>query len=192
MDCLHPAKGAAYASANEYSTTLLLRYEGRGEGRDISKMDSENQQEHQEGTEDIVKNKEQPNRKNSRVFTALLTGDLEGQGETDLLSWMDETDMNNLHADVLKIAHHGSRNATSEDFLEAVSTNFAVISAGINNMYGHPSEELLNRLEAAALHTFVYRTDLQGEISIRHKKKGGDYQVKAFLSSTTETPETVE
>ena len=151
MDCLHPAKGAAYASANEYSTTLLLRYEGRGEGRDISKMDSENQQEHQEGTEDIVKNKEQPNRKNSRVFTALLTGDLEGQGETDLLSWLDEMDMDHLHADVLKIAHHGSKNATTGQFLETVRADLAVISAGINNIYGHPSSETLRRLDAAGI-----------------------------------------
>ena len=184
LDCLHPAKGAAYASANEYSTTLLLRYEGREDGRNISKKDSENQQEQQEGTGVLFRHfrlKKQRDRKSSRVFTALLTGDLEGQGETDLLSWLDEMAMD-MQVDILKVAHHGSRNATSEDFLKVVSTDLAVISADINNMCGHPSEELLNRLEAAALHTFVYRTDLQGEISIRHKKKGGDYQVKAFLN----------
>ena len=64
---------------------------------------------------------------------------------------MDETDMNNLHADVLKIAHHGSKNATTGQFLETVRADLAVISAGINNIYGHPSSETLRRLDAAGI-----------------------------------------
>ena len=150
MDCLHPAKGAAYASANEYSTTLLLRYEGRGEGRNIRKRDSGDQQGQKADTGAAFRHEEQRKRKNSSVFTALLTGDLEGQGETDLLSCLDEMDMD-LYVNVLKAAHHGSKNATTEQFLETVGADLAVISAGLNNLYGHPSPETLSRLDAAGI-----------------------------------------
>ena len=66
----------------------------------------------------------------------------------------------------MKVAHHGSKNATSEHFLQLVHPDIAIISAGIDNMYGHPSEELLDRLVSSASRSAIYRTDLQGEISI--------------------------
>jgi competence protein ComEC len=81
----------------------------------------------------------------------------------------------------LKVAHHGSKNATSEEFLQVVHPDMAMISAGINNMYKHPSEELLNRLAVTIPLSSVYRTDQQGEISILYNKNGGHYQVKTFL-----------
>ena len=71
----------------------------------------------------------------------------------------------------LKVAHHGSKNATSEEFLQVVHPDMAMISAGINNMYKHPSEELLNRLAVTIPLSSVYRTDQQGEISILYNKK---------------------
>jgi beta-lactamase superfamily II metal-dependent hydrolase len=86
----------------------------------------------------------------------------------------------------LKVAHHGSKNATSEEFLQVVHPDMAMISAGINNMYKHPSEELLNRLAVTIPLSSVYRTDLQGEITICHKKGGDDYRVKTFSGGTTE------
>ena len=70
----------------------------------------------------------------------------------------------NVRADVLKVGHHGSPTSSSEAFLEAVAPSIAVISVGKDNDYGHPSADVLARLEA--LGTTIYRTDTQGEIII--------------------------
>ncbi len=176
LDCLHPARGASYEDANEYSTTLLLRY-----------RDSSLSPEEDSAVKPDLSGK-------AEGFSALLTGDLEGQGEEELLKHLTETnllqDSEELpNIDVLKVAHHGSKNATSEHFLQLVHPDIAIISAGIDNMYGHPAEELLDRLESSESQPAIYRTDLQGEISFRHNKKGDDYHVKTFLGDTTETSE---
>lgn len=78
-----------------------------------------------------------------KEFRCLLTGDLELEGEENFLK------MNVSRADVLKVGHHGSKNATSEEFLKKVKPEFAVISCGKNNRYGHPSDETLKRLQNA-------------------------------------------
>ena len=177
LECLHPVRGTSYEDANEYSTTLLLRY------RDSSLSP----------VEDPAVKPDLSGR--AEGFSALLTGDLEGQGEEELLKYLTETnllqDSEELpNIDVLKVAHHGSKNATSEHFLQLVHPDIAIISAGIDNMYGHPSEELLDRLVSSVSQPAIYRTDLQGEISFRLKKKGDNYQIKTFLGDTTETSET--
>ena len=177
MECLHPVRGASYEDANEYSTTLLLRY-----------RDSSLSQEEDSAVKPDLSGK-------AEGFSALLTGDLEGQGEEELLKYLTETNLLQAseelpNIDVLKVAHHGSKNATSEHFLQLVHPDIAIISAGIDNMYGHPAEELLDRLVSSASQPAIYRTDLQGEISIGCRKKGDDYQVKTFLRDTTETSET--
>ena len=89
----------------------------------------------------------------------LFTGDMEQTAEADL---MDSGA--NVRADVLKVGHHGSPTSSSEAFLEAVAPSIAVISVGEDNDYGHPSADVLARLEA--LGTTIYRTDTQGEIII--------------------------
>jgi competence protein ComEC len=91
----------------------------------------------------------------------MLPGDAEKQSEREILSENAEVD---LRADVLKIGHHGSKNSTTEDFLAAVHPRLAVISAGENNPYGHPSPELLERLENAGVRTL--RTDRDGAVHI--------------------------
>lgn len=79
----------------------------------------------------------------------LFTGDLGEEGEQELLK--AGTD---LRAAVLKVGHHGSRFSTGEDFLEAVSPGFAVISCAENNRYGHPAPETVERLERAGCRIF--------------------------------------
>jgi len=69
-----------------------------------------------------------------------------------------------LHADVLKIGHHGSKNSTTQGFLDAVPPTIAIISSGEDNPYGHPSPELLERLEARGAR--VLRTDRDGAVHI--------------------------
>jgi beta-lactamase superfamily II metal-dependent hydrolase len=102
-------------------------------------------------------------------FSMVLTGDAEAQTEERMIS-KDA----NLQARVLKVGHHGSKYATSENFIKAVKPEVAVISDGAANRYGHPSPEALARLKAAGVK--VYRTDLQGEITI--KTKGDGYEIK--------------
>jgi competence protein ComEC len=71
----------------------------------------------------------------------------------------------NLHADVLKVGHHGSRTSSTQAFLDAVSPSVALISAGYENSFGHPHPDVLGRL--AARHTAILRTDLDGLVTAR-------------------------
>jgi competence protein ComEC len=90
----------------------------------------------------------------------LLTGDLESPMERLLLA-----DGRPLHADVLKVGHHGSKTSTSPDFLDAVSPSIAIISAGFENSFGHPHPSVLARLEER--HSAILRTDLAGLVTVR-------------------------
>ena len=90
----------------------------------------------------------------------LLCGDVERQ-----IEWRMLAEEGSKHADVLKVAHHGSRTSTTDEFLSAVSPAFAVISAGFENSYGHPHRDIVKRL---ADHGVVaLRTDQHGLITIR-------------------------
>lgn len=87
----------------------------------------------------------------------LFTGDAEEASEMEMLSNGIE-----LSADVYKVAHHGSRSASTQEFLNAVHPKYAVISCGEGNSYGHPHAEVLNRLRSMGVE--VFRTDEQGSI----------------------------
>lgn len=86
----------------------------------------------------------------------LFTGDIEKETELALL----ENPL--IKADILKVAHHGSKTSTTPAFIEQVKPTISIISCGLNNRFGHPREETLETLEKA--NTTIYRTDLQGEI----------------------------
>ncbi|OGH67858.1 MAG: hypothetical protein A3J66_02785 [Candidatus Magasanikbacteria bacterium RIFCSPHIGHO2_02_FULL_47_14] len=88
----------------------------------------------------------------------LLTGDTEAPLEEYLVSTYD----NDLDAEVLKVGHHGSGGSSSQEFLQKVSPEHAVISVGADNRYGHPSGRVLKRLQR--LHASVWRTDQMGDI----------------------------
>jgi len=92
----------------------------------------------------------------------LLPGDAEKEAEYSMLS---ETEVHTLQADVLKIGHHGSRNSTTPQFLAAVQPRLAIISVGLDNPYGHPSPELLERLQQAGVR--ILRTDRDGAVHVR-------------------------
>ena len=79
-------------------------------------------------------------------FSALLTGDIEGNGERELTESLTEEPAGG-RVTVLKAAHHGSKYSTPEAFLESERPVYAVISCGKKNSYGHPHRELLERLE---------------------------------------------
>ena len=81
---------------------------------------------------------------NYNNFSMLFTGDIEKNAEKEILS-----NINNdlLKADILKVAHHGSKTSSTSKFLESVKPEIAFIGVGENNKFGHPNDDVLNRLE---------------------------------------------
>ncbi len=88
----------------------------------------------------------------------LFTGDGEFTAEDQLLKRTD-----NIDCDVLKVAHHGSKTGCDSDFLNAATPEYAVISVGQGNSYGHPHSQTLTALEKYGAE--IYRTDQSGDIS---------------------------
>jgi competence protein ComEC len=89
----------------------------------------------------------------------LLCGDMEKEAEDEVCRY-DFL----LRADVLRVGHHGGRSSSTEKFLKRVLPKWAIVSAGENNRFGHPSPEALARLRERGC--TVLRTDLHGAITI--------------------------
>lgn len=87
----------------------------------------------------------------------LLTGDASNTSESEMIE-------NNLleDVDVLKVGHHGSDTATSQEFLDIIKPEYAIIMCGEGNKYNHPCEETMDKLQA--INDTIYRTDLDGTI----------------------------
>ena len=75
-------------------------------------------------------------------------------------------DLNELDVDVLKVAHHGSKYSTSEEFVKFIDPEYAIISVG-RNYYGHPTKEVIDILNDN--NVIIYRTDENGSIRIKGK-----------------------
>lgn len=88
----------------------------------------------------------------------LFTGDAEIAVENELIAKYGE----DLDADILKVGHHGSSTASSEEFLELVTPEYAIISCGDNNQYNHPHDEVIARLNDS--NCDIMRTDTMGSI----------------------------
>lgn len=98
----------------------------------------------------------------------LFTGDLEKEGEVQLINAYDK-----LKIDVLKAGHHGSKSSTTISFLDHLDPKIAVISAGKNNRYGHPAEEVLMNLNERKIK--ILRTDQHGAITYIFKGETGTF-----------------
>ncbi len=110
--------------------------------------------------------------------TIVLTGDANFETEEYILA---KGYLNNIDADVLKVGHHGSASSTSDEFLDKIDCEYAIISCGADNDYGHPTSQALNRLadytDVTPDDDFngfaeVYRTDEDGTITVRVDEKG--------------------
>lgn len=104
-----------------------------------------------------------------RRFNGLLTGDLEAEGERELQGQIG-------HATYLKVGHHGSKGASSEDFLQRVTPDLAVLSAGRKNRYGHPSAEVMERLREVGAK--MYCTIEKGAVTV--ESDGYDTEVRCY------------
>ncbi len=113
----------------------------------------------------------------------LFTGDIEKKTENKLL----RNDLV-LEADILNLAHHGSRTSSSLAFLEAVSPKVAIFSAGRCNIYGHPHKEVLDRLKI--LQVPVYGTRWHGTITVI--TDGIDYEILSEVRSERELPNSLQ
>jgi competence protein ComEC len=112
---------------------------------------------------------------NDREF--LFTGDMDLEAEEEIVELARQKGISAGPAiDVLKVAHHGSKTSTGETWLEFWHPAAAVISAGVNNLYGHPKAEVLERLQDNQ--TGIYRTDQQGEIQMRVRTEGVEVRCK--------------
>jgi competence protein ComEC len=101
----------------------------------------------------------------------MFTADAESEAEEKILS-----DGHDISAQILQVGHHGSANSTSPAFLGRVQPQAAVISCGRHNEYGHPSDELIDRLKDAVVR--IYRTDENGAVSFL--TDGSSVRVKTF------------
>lgn len=106
----------------------------------------------------------------------LLTGDAEDVTEQRLMR-----DPDRLVSTVLKVAHHGGRHSTSDEWLARVQPTWAVISAGARNRYKHPTKETLGRLEKRGIH--VFRTDRDGDVIARTDGKKIDWETTGEASA---------
>ena len=98
-----------------------------------------------------------------KQFDMLFTGDVEADGEKVVTEKLKNRYMNRK-IDVIKVPHHGSKNSSTEEFIEAVNPKFALISAGKNNRYGHPHKETLERYRKNG--SVIYSTKENGAISL--------------------------
>jgi len=89
----------------------------------------------------------------------LFTGDISVKTET----WLVKNYQNNLSADILKVAHHGSKTSSSAIFLNQVKAKHAIISVAANNNFGHPNPDVLKRL---ATQSKIHRSDLCATIAV--------------------------
>ncbi len=102
----------------------------------------------------------------------LFTGDAEHRSEEAMLEMYKN---GQLDCDILKVGHHGSNTSTTDEFLDAVSPEIAVISCGEGNKFGHPHKETTDKLREEEIH--VFRTDINGSVVI--KTDGKTYTVTA-------------
>jgi len=101
----------------------------------------------------------------------LLMGDASTKVETALLEQYQLNDV-----DILKVGHHGSKTSTSKEFMNVITPQYAFISVGKNNRYGHPDHQVLNHLKKS----HVFRTDEQGSIII--KQYHNRYEIKTCIN----------
>lgn len=98
-------------------------------------------------------------------MSIMLTGDATTTTENIILK---ENSNTQLHSNILKVGHHGSRTSTSYEFLKTISPSYAFISDGKNNKYGHPHQDTLNTL--ASFGVKILRTDQFGTIILKCAK----------------------
>ena len=112
-------------------------------------------------------------------FSMLFTGDIEEIAEKEILNVYSQKEKL-LKANILKVGHHGSKTSSTKEFLNIIKPQIAIIGVGKNNNFGHPNENVLERLQK--LNCKIFRTDINGEISIEVNNKS-KYKIKETVTN---------
>ena len=112
-----------------------------------------------------------------KKFSILFTGDIEEIAERQILKEY-KNNLQVLNSTVLKVGHHGSKTSSIQEFIDVVKPKIALIGVGENNKFGHPSDDVIKRLEN--IKAKIYRTDQMGEVTIT-VSKNGKVNVKKFI-----------
>lgn len=95
-------------------------------------------------TDNILNNNSLVFKLNYKKFSIIFTGDIEMEAENEVVKLYSDTNI--LNSTILKVAHHGSKTSSIVEFLELVQPEFALIGVGKNNKFGHPNNEIIERL----------------------------------------------
>jgi len=112
-------------------------------------------------------------------MTALMTGDLGTEGEQQILTFYRDR-LGILKSDILKIGHHGSKNSTSDDFLEAVDPKIAIFQVGKNN-FGHPHRTVIEKCSKKGI--MIFRNDLDGAVIFDEEEEL--WHIRTMLQKST-------
>lgn len=110
-------------------------------------------------------------------LSMLFTGDIEEIAEKEIIQEY-KNNLSILNSNILKVGHHGSKTSSSQEFIEEIKPNISLIGVGKNNKFGHPNDNVIERLEN--LGSKVYRTDKNGEVSVIVNNQG-KVRVKKIL-----------
>ncbi len=114
-----------------------------------------------------------------KKFSMLFTGDIEKIAEEKLIKIYKSS--NKLNSTVLKIAHHGSKTSSTNQFIELINPKIALIGVGENNKFGHPDNQVIKTLQENKVK--IYRTDKDGEIRIIVDKKGNIIEITKMINN---------
>lgn len=110
-------------------------------------------------------------------FAMLFTGDASMNSEESFISYAANHNINLSKINLLKVGHHGSKTSTSGELIRLIKPEYALISAGKRNSYGHPHKEIIDRLLESDVR--IVRTDMSGMIEVVVRK--GKYSVESFV-----------
>ena len=114
----------------------------------------------------------------------MFTGDASIECEEDFLKeYQIQANKGDFDVEVLKVGHHGSNTSTSQEFLDAIKPEEAVISCGEDNKYGHPHDEVVERLNNAGVN--IRRIDQSGTILFYVNEEGAMYAVGGYYNPNT-------
>lgn len=186
FQCLHPSKGYRAEDLNETSMVLLVTYRefsmlltGDVQGAGEEHLTQELQDWKEPGVtqmQDVIRiSGEEESMEEESIEDERIEGQIEEKRPQNKMGANHtETELT-----ILKVAHHGSKNSTSEEFLKAANPKLAIISCGKGNRYGHPHEETLERLEKVDIPWFC--TKDYGAITVTVDDKSR-VQVRGYIA----------
>ncbi len=186
FQCLHPSKGYRAEDLNETSMVLLVTYRefsmlltGDVQGAGEEHLTQELQDWKEPGVtqmQDVIRiSGEEESMEEESIEDERIEGQIEEKRPQNKMGANHtETELT-----ILKVAHHGSKNSTSEEFLKAANPKLAIISCGEGNRYGHPHEETLERLEKVDIPWFC--TKDYGAITVTVDDKSR-VQVRGYIA----------